>query len=795
MAEAAHPHIESEDNDLHIQRYHDRPLSRPRISSRNRKARDITSDFILAASKLGTGQLVKDDFFTLFEAVGALEIMDPKMDSGYLASGEMLEDDYDILKDLLPEEVIGIMDQMLCFEMAWHMGNPLSQTIFTSLYVDQLLWPEPRSLEEARFDRDREGYRDTLLDVVLRPYCLGLIKTCDLVHRRISTETYYEEEDFVTNLYNRKLLTDFPVLDIERLLDKAIKWVGYQTESISEELRIALDTRLCLRKRFLHAVALDIEVVNERDTAYWKQCFELLPYLYQSRSLGVPIESSFSAKVQRRLASTVPPRPIVDISFDDAHAHLKRLCLDGTEVVRILDYHGGSNIMTFVWTFLSRKPQSSVYIRCLLQALIFNEMRILGSLSIQQFIFDDLEEIVLPADILVDPANTSVEAPNDLRFQIAKKMDVFVGRCGESYLDIIRAISMNRSRARRMLCHIIVDWDNLQLDAEEIDVELRSYTKEVPVKDKKIGGEEVWSFPLSSWAYYQKLRQMEWIVQMGFELDVYQVDELAGMYWYLQHLAQTRLQHLERIRTFTNRRFTRLFKPNSQQEASFTRSFSFLNYAMLEASAIQSFADALSCLYTCLSQLSLLPTHHPLPYSSPSLRHSLRMRPFLQISLPTVPSYPDFAALVSPFFSSSSSSQTTDSIKKTSHIDRVVKPHNDDDDDTRTVNSLLASADQAIKAARKEWEALGKASAETARCVGCEDGWRTAMKDVLRSVIAAGIAVGGVRKWVAEGGMMGGKEKEEGLRVEVGGKAYSDYWIVPKVVLRVSGAVGVTSGK
>ena len=41
------------------------------------------------------------------------------MDSGYLASGEMLEDDYDILKDLLPEEVIGIMDQMLCFEVSY----------------------------------------------------------------------------------------------------------------------------------------------------------------------------------------------------------------------------------------------------------------------------------------------------------------------------------------------------------------------------------------------------------------------------------------------------------------------------------------------------------------------------------------------------------------------------------------------------------------------------------------------------------------------------------------------------
>ena len=42
--------------------------------------------------------------------------MDPKMDSGHLRSGETLEDDYDVLRKLLPEEVIGIMDQLLCFE-------------------------------------------------------------------------------------------------------------------------------------------------------------------------------------------------------------------------------------------------------------------------------------------------------------------------------------------------------------------------------------------------------------------------------------------------------------------------------------------------------------------------------------------------------------------------------------------------------------------------------------------------------------------------------------------------------
>lgn len=39
------------------------------------------------------------------------------MDSGHLEPGETLEDDYDVLRELLPEEIIGIMDQMLCFEV------------------------------------------------------------------------------------------------------------------------------------------------------------------------------------------------------------------------------------------------------------------------------------------------------------------------------------------------------------------------------------------------------------------------------------------------------------------------------------------------------------------------------------------------------------------------------------------------------------------------------------------------------------------------------------------------------
>ena len=41
------------------------------------------------------------------------------MDSGVLTAGESVEHHYDVLRELLPEEVIGIMDQMLCFEVCF----------------------------------------------------------------------------------------------------------------------------------------------------------------------------------------------------------------------------------------------------------------------------------------------------------------------------------------------------------------------------------------------------------------------------------------------------------------------------------------------------------------------------------------------------------------------------------------------------------------------------------------------------------------------------------------------------
>jgi N-alpha-acetyltransferase 35, NatC auxiliary subunit len=151
--------------------------------------------------------------------------MDPKMDSGFLKPGETLEDDYDTLTPLLPDELIGIMDQLLCYEMAWHTGYPLSQTLFTSIHIDKLLWPEPKSLEEAQFYRDSAPLhkRPQVYLEVLRAYCLALVKCCDFVIAKITSRDYVEEEDFCTQTYNRSLFAPTPIDFFQRELDVAVE--------------------------------------------------------------------------------------------------------------------------------------------------------------------------------------------------------------------------------------------------------------------------------------------------------------------------------------------------------------------------------------------------------------------------------------------------------------------------------------------------------------------------------------------------------------------------------------------
>lgn len=66
---------------------------------------------------LAVGQVVRALDFSFLDALGALEIMDPKTDSGMTLQGDD-EKDVSELQSLLPEELIWIMDQLLAREVS-----------------------------------------------------------------------------------------------------------------------------------------------------------------------------------------------------------------------------------------------------------------------------------------------------------------------------------------------------------------------------------------------------------------------------------------------------------------------------------------------------------------------------------------------------------------------------------------------------------------------------------------------------------------------------------------------------
>ncbi|KAI2626826.1 Mak10-domain-containing protein [Xylaria nigripes] len=741
------------------------PIPPPNISQPGIVTTDITDRFTSAVKTLSPGEIVKDEDFSLFESVSAIEMMDRKMDSGVLDEGESLDEEYDVTRDLLPEEILGIIDQLLSLEMAWHLGYPLSQTLLTSVYVEALMVPHPWTIDEVDFTRtpSNPSKKPSLL-FVLRAYCAGLLKACCLVNDIMKEELYYEEEDFVTYTYERTLLSQIPTLAIKDLLENAVADLRLQGTEFPRNICTALESRLELRLAFLDSI--DLAAIrkdsSEAGKQSWSRMRMLISDIQSQHALGKPVPEAFSTKLQRRLASTMPPRPMVQLSFEECVTHFKRFFDNGVEVIDVLQYTDPPSLLNFILMFQAQKPQPLVFIRTILQSLLFKDMMVLGRFSMRQLLDHDVSLGVLPYGLHFERTFDDVEIPTDPRHHIASLMELFRQGVADPYLDLLRILCQNRCRVRRTLHHHVREWDNLEADVAQIEERLRE-----PLRDASEGPcseEEAAYLPLSSWVYLYKLRQMEWIVQLGFELNVYQPDELVGMYYFLKRLASLRAQHTEQVKQITTLREDRVLQhfkshkdeplpPEVAQE--FVRSKQHIRVTMLEAACTWEFADGLGLLYTALMRLGFVKAP-PRPYGSDTLRYELRMRPFANISYPPLPSFEDFR-------------------QQTELPDMPTA-------------DLLRVAETAVSAARKGFEAYARLDKDEAFNInaGAHAFWTRNATNCLRAAIATGVAISTLKR--AYERMMtaaGGKENTDLLKLKVEipepGARYHDWWVVPKL--------------
>ena len=95
------------------------------------------------------GELLHDNMFGLFEAMSAIEMMDPKMDAGMakgsikrrkpLGFNEALEQKILPWDKVTASEFVTIFDHTMACMITWFEGHSLAQTVFTNLVSEKLV--------------------------------------------------------------------------------------------------------------------------------------------------------------------------------------------------------------------------------------------------------------------------------------------------------------------------------------------------------------------------------------------------------------------------------------------------------------------------------------------------------------------------------------------------------------------------------------------------------------------------------------------------------------------------------
>uniref|UniRef100_A0A8C8JRG4 N-alpha-acetyltransferase 35, NatC auxiliary subunit n=1 Tax=Oncorhynchus tshawytscha TaxID=74940 RepID=A0A8C8JRG4_ONCTS len=488
---------------------------------------DITHEFKGACKELNLGELLHDKLFGLFEAMSAIEMMDPKMDAGMIGNQvnrkvlnfeQAVKDGAIRVRDLSLPELIGIMDTCFCCLITWLEGHSLAQTVFTCLYVHN---------------------PDLIEDPALKAFTLGILKVCDIAREKVNKAAVFEEEDFQAMTYGFKMannVTDLRVTgmlkDVEDELQRKVK----STRSRQGEQRdpeVELEHQQCLalfsRIKFTRLLLTAVIAFTKKETSsvseaqkLMQQAADLLPALRSSIEHGIqsqndttkgdhPIMMGFEPLVNQRLLPPTFPRYAKIIKreeminyFSKLIDRIKTVC----EVINTTNLHG---ILDFFCEFSEQSP--CVLSRSLLQTtFLIDNKKVFGTQPMQDMIKDALRYfVILDVNIILFP-NNGVKQPWTVSLQ--------------PFCSLIQIHGHNRARQRDKLGHILEEFATLQDEAEKVDAALHSLLMKLEPQRQHLAC-------LGTWILYHNLRIMIQYLLSGFELELYSMHEYYYIYWYL----------------------------------------------------------------------------------------------------------------------------------------------------------------------------------------------------------------------------------------------------------------------
>lgn len=488
--------------------------------------------------------------------------------------------------------------------------------------------------------------------------------------------------------------------------------------------RTAISVRLKFRNDILETLIQHADGRNP-PASLFPLMHDSLNEAQKTHRLGIVVPKAFSTKLQRRLASTVPPRPMVTVSMNEAWAFWHQTLTDCKNVFSIHQAAHPQDLITAYQIFAYSSPQPSTYPRALLQSFLSSDGMVASRIGTICFLEEDLRSLTLSASQLLMISDGAYGRLHNGSQKVADCMQRFIDQFQQTFVNVYRALCLNSCRIRRTFCHALTEWDVLQGHVEEMDCIIQEALHEKPTQYLP-GSPPTFSFSLSSWVYHHKLNILKLTIQMGFDQMIYAPHEMGAMYWYLSTICDIHLSHLERVSHFVSAKDTEVkrgsmnaaSKAKATEECKVALDRLYRQYAW--AKATQLLASTLHGIFIVLQQLGIFVRQGPL-YSSDALRYEIRMKPFLSLSIPEALAPEDFAS-------------------------RTDLPN-------LTIEELLTQAMTTGASAKRAWEEVAKTTwniypKEDGGASVIDEKWNADVKDCLKAAIAANLCVLTLKKVV-----------------------------------------------
>ena len=531
--------------------------------------------------------------FSLFEAMSAIEMMDPKMDSGMacnrvsrkvvnlqdsVASGLVKVTDFKI------DELIGIVDDSTACLMSWLDGHSLAQTVFTNLYLHDPL---------------------IIVDKALKAFCLLHLKMVEAFREFIVRAEVFEEEDFQSGLFNFRLDYDISeskicsmVRDVEEDLIKKIKVLKRQVsstpdcdtsldiESIEKEISLlqGLHARLKVHRCLLSALSCigkETEIPRRKDPSsnhhgknmtngnnsavdtfaidcakHLDSCRDSLASWKQTIDLGIkpanvtesqgkqqtgyaspadyPVIPGFEPLINQRLLPPTFPRYTKLRNRSEAVDEIESLVRRLKHVIKVREVTSFNEALLF-FDYFSRIEEGSTCVlsRSVLQLAYVPQTATISSREqFLEILKEAARDFIRPPSLQITLNNANNKTQSTCK--IKQAVDAFMTQSLRPMMSLLQIQGHNRARQREKLAMLLEEFSAFQTESETVDSFLNSCMASMNSNmdvSQTTPSSHLGFF--ASWVLYHEIRVMLQFTFSGFELELYSPHEYPYLYWYI----------------------------------------------------------------------------------------------------------------------------------------------------------------------------------------------------------------------------------------------------------------------